>query len=116
MVNNECDLGIDVRSDVKFSDQCSKAFVRASRVINMVGRNIGYKIPDILQRLYKSVVGPHVEYCTVTWSPYYKKDKELLEKLQHRSARLTGIVRNMDYNERVTALDLWTLGERRIGG
>ena len=51
-VNNECDLGIEVRSDIKVSDQYLKAYVRASRVLNMIGRNICYKTPDILLRLY----------------------------------------------------------------
>jgi len=32
--------------------------------------------------LYKTLVRPHVEYCISAWSLYYKKDKELLEKVE----------------------------------
>ena len=31
--------------------------------------------------LYKTLVRPYVEYYVSWWSPYYKKDKELLEKV-----------------------------------
>jgi len=34
--------------------------------------------------LYKTLVRPHVEYCSCAWNPHYNKDKELLEKIQHR--------------------------------
>ena len=40
------------------------------------------------------------------WSPYYKKDKELLEKM----------IVNMDglsYEDRLQSLNLWSLEERR---
>jgi len=31
----------------------------------------------------------HAEYCSVLWRTFYKKDKELFEKIQHRFTRLT---------------------------
>ena len=35
---------------------------------------------------YKSLVRPHVEYCTPVWSPCYQKDKIL--RVQHRFTRM----------------------------
>ena len=58
-------------------------------------------------------VRPSAEYCTVTWPPYYKKNKELLEKGQHGFIRMINSVRHMDYNENIKALGLCTLEERR---
>jgi len=40
-----------------------------------------YKTKDIL-RLYKSLVHPHLEYCTAAWSLHYAKDRKLLERVQ----------------------------------
>ena len=34
--------------------------------------------------LYKTLLKPHVEYSSCSWNPYYKKGKELLERIQHR--------------------------------
>ena len=48
----------------------------------MIRRTITFKEPKMLS-LYKTLVRPHVEYCCCAWNPSYKKDKELLEKIQH---------------------------------
>ena len=60
--------------------------------------------------LYKTLVRPLVEYCTLAWSPHYNKDKVLLEKIQHRFTRMIPGFSQLDY---VTRLNLWTLKERR---
>ena len=39
-------------------------------------------------RLYKSLVRPHLEFCISAWTPYYSKDKHLLERVQHRFTRM----------------------------
>jgi len=46
------------------------------------------RVINVLSRLYKSLVRPHLEYCSSVWSPYYSKDKQLLERIQHRFTRM----------------------------
>jgi len=41
------------------------------------------------------------------------KDKESLEKVQHRFTRLFNDLRDLDYISRLDRLGLWTLEERR---
>jgi len=60
-------------------------------------------------RLYKSAVRPHLEYCTAAWSPYYIKDKELIERIQHKSTRMIPEIIKLPYMERLRRLKLWTL-------
>ena len=43
--------------------------------------------------MYKSLVRPHIEYCISAWNPHYKKDKELIEKVQRR---FTKMINNME--------------------
>jgi len=65
---------------------------------------------------YKSIVRPHLEYCCSAWAPHYAKDKELLEKVQHRFTRLFKDLRDMNYLQRLDyclVYGLWTLEERR---
>ena len=64
-------------------------------------------------RLYKTLVRPHLEYCVSVWSPHYTKDKELLERVQHRFTRMIKEVLDKDYLDRLKELNLWTLEERR---
>ena len=47
------------------------------------------------------------------WSPHYLKDKELLERVQHRFTRMFKDLRQRNYDERLKSLNLWTLEERR---
>jgi len=72
-----------------------------------IKRTIRFKEVRIMLSLYKTLVRPNVEYCASAWSPYYKKVKELLEKVQRR---FTDMIVNMDglsYEERLNSLMLW---------
>ena len=57
------------------------AYTKANRVMGMIRRTISYKEPRIMLSFYKTLVRPHVEYCSSVWNSYYRKDKELLEKV-----------------------------------
>jgi len=75
----------------------------------MIGRNIRYKSPDVMSRLYKSMVRPHVEYCTVAWSPHYIKDKQLIEKIRPFRRRFVKMIpgfRDKSYEEGLQILRL----------
>jgi len=63
--------------------------------------------------LYKTLVRPHVEYCVSAWSPYYKKDKEFLEKVQRIFTKMINGMKGKSYEERLQKLNLWSLEERR---
>jgi len=85
----------------------------------MIERTISYKgTPEMMVRLYKTLVRPHLEYCVCVWSPHYTKDKELLERVQHNIifTRMIKEVRDKDYLHRLKelGLNLWTLEERLI--
>ena len=112
-VDSEKDLGIMISSDLKSSNQCILACSKANKMLGMIKRTISYKKPEIMVRLYKSLVRPHLEYCVSAWAPHYAKDKELLERVQHRFTRLIKEVRGKDYVDRLKELNLWTLEERR---
>jgi len=79
----------------------------------MINRSIQYKSKSVLLCLYKTLVRPHLEYCTQIWSPHYSRDKQLLEKVQHRFTRMVPGMKVLPYNERLRQLGLWTLEERR---
>ena len=96
------------------SQQCQQAYNRASRILGLLHRTIQYKNTGILLRLYKSLVRPHVEYCISAWSPYYKKDKILIEKIQRRFTRMIPSVKSLPYQDRLEQLNLWSLEDRRI--
>jgi len=103
-----------ITRDLKVSQQCAAAYSKANRMLGVMKRTISYKSTDIMLRLYKSVVRPHVEYCTTAWSPHYAKDKALIERIQHRFTKMLPEIKDLPYNERLQRLNLWTLQGERV--
>ena len=83
-------------------------------MFGLLHRTTQSKNTDILIRLYKSLVRPHLEYCVPAWSPYYKKDKILTEKVQRRFTSMIPSVKLLPYEDRLKNLNLWSLEDRRI--
>ena len=53
------DLGAELRKDLKVSNQCAKAYARASKAMGFINRTIVYKSVDVMLQLCKSLVRPH---------------------------------------------------------
>jgi len=109
----EKDLGV-IFNDMKSSRQCLEAYNRASRILGMIKRTISYKNRDIMLNLYKTLVRPHLEFCTPVWSPHYRKDRILLEKFQRRFTCMIPELKDMQYECRLRKLVLWTPEERNV--
>ena len=77
-----------ISSDVKSLQQCVIPCNKANRVLGMIRRTINYKEQWMMVNLYKALVKPHLEQCVSVWSSHYQKDKELLERMQHRFTRM----------------------------
>ena len=112
-VASEKDLGILFTADGKVVGQCMEAYTKANRMLGLVKRTVSSRNPKVLVNLYKSLVRPHLEYSTTVWNPHYQKDKNLLERIQHRFTRLFKDLRTIPYEERLVKLRLWSLEERR---
>ncbi len=49
----------------------------------------------------------------MVWYPHFKKDKALLERVQHQFTRLFPDLISLQYEDRLRSLGLWSLEERR---
>jgi len=112
-VTAEKDLGIWISHDLKASQQCIQAYSTANKLLGVLNRTIKCKDVGNLLCFYKSLIRPHLEFCTA-WSPHYVKDKVLIEKVQRRFTRMIPHLKNIPYEERLAILKLWSLEDRRV--
>jgi len=78
-------------------------------MLGLLKRTVVSRNPATLLKMYETIVRPHVEYCVSIWSPSYKKDKETIERVQHRFIHLFKELRELPYNDHLGELGLWSL-------
>jgi len=54
--------------------QIQSAVRKANAMLAFMSRGLEYKSRDVLLRLYKALVRPHLEYCGQFWALYLRKD------------------------------------------
>ena len=90
-----------MNDNMKVSELCRIAASRGNQIIGMIRRNIIYKENSFIVPLYKTIVRTHLEYYTQSWSPYIRKDIDMLENIQMRATKLIPGLRYLRYGERL---------------
>ena len=107
-------LGVTMNANMKVSEQFRIAASKGNQVLGMIRRNITFKEISLIVLLYKAIVRPHLQYCIQAWSPYLRKDIDMLEKIK-ATKLIPGLI-DLRYEERLKECGLTTLEMRRLRG
>lgn len=61
------------------------------------------------------LVRPHLEHCVQFWARYFKKDRELIGRVQWRDIKMTKALKHLLYEERLRDLWLFSLEKSKLG-
>ena len=119
-VDSEKDLGILTNCQLEWEENIHSCIRDANRMIAWTTRNVIDKDKYVMLNIYKTLIRPKLEYCVQIWSPVACHGNWAiiieLEAVQRRFTRMINEIGLLPYSERLSALNLTTLAERRIRG
>lgn len=107
------DLGVTLSCDGTFTTHIQNVTKRARSQVGWVLRTFQTRDKLPMLTLYKSLVVPLLEYSCQLWSPWKIGEKQQLEAIQRSFTSKISDTRNLNYWERLKALNLYSLERRR---
>jgi hypothetical protein len=108
------DLGFTISNNLKTSLHCVNVTKKALNTAAHIFRCFKTRDVDFLLKMYEIYVRPIVESSSPVWSPYLKKDIDLVEKVQRRFTKRVPGMSDLSYEQRLTSLNMYSLMHRRI--
>jgi hypothetical protein len=110
---NVKDLGVIFNRHGNFEDHMKIKISKCKKVCGMILRTFMSRDTVHMMCLFKALVIPIIDYCSVVWNPHKKKDIKAIEKIQRNFTKRLTNMKDLDYYERLKVLNLYSMERRR---
>ena len=113
ILDNFCDLGIQIDSKLKFHIHTNTVVRKAYHVLGLICKSFECKDSDVMVKLYKTLVRPIIEYNNVLCGPFYVLDNQKIEIIQQKATIIIPSISHLSYHDRLRHINLPSLQHHR---
>ena len=88
MITNTRYLGVQIDSKLDWDKHIDTIKTKANRALGLIKYSKKYLPSDILNKMYRGIVEPHLSYCCSVWGCCNESKLDVLQKIQNRAARI----------------------------
>ena len=101
MSEGEKDIGVLVDRNLSFSKHIQQKVNKVNSIMELIRRTYTFLDETSFRFLFQALVRPNLEYAAAVWSPYTKKDIELIENVQRRATKQVPSLKQLSYTDRL---------------